>query len=111
MWKTIWVRHPLKLRSIVLESVILWPGWNRFPDWLSTREVTVEGAKRKLARPVQPKKPLSAHTVQAIAEVSVTSNPLSDVRFFFILLDSLSLKDVAIKGDHMTIYVAKRKND
>ena len=41
----------------------------------------VEGAKRKLARPVQPKKPLSAHTVQAIAEVSVTSNPLSDVRF------------------------------
>ena len=71
----------------------------------------VGGAKRKLARPVQPKKPLSAHTVQAIAEVSVTSNPLSDVRFLFILLDSLSLKDVAIKGDHMTIYVAKRKND
>ena len=71
----------------------------------------VEGAKRKLARPVQPKKPLSAHTVQASAEVSVTSNPLSDVRFLFILLDSLSLKDVAIKGDHMTIYVAKCKND
>ena len=61
----------------------------------------VEGAKRKLARPVQ----------QAIAEVSVSSNPLSDVRFLFILLDSLSLTDVAIKGDHMTIYVAKRKND
>ena len=71
----------------------------------------VEGGKRKLARPVQPKKPLSAHTVQASAKVSVTSNPLSDVRFLFILLDSLSLKDVAIKGDHMTIYVAKRKND
>ena len=71
----------------------------------------VEGVKRKLARPVQPKKPLSAHTVQASAEVSVTSNPLSDVRFLFILLVSLSLKDVAIKGDHMTIYVAKRKND
>ena len=52
-----------------------------------------------------------AHTVQASAEVSVTSNPLSDARFLFILLVSLSLKDVAIKGDHMTIYVAKRKND
>ena len=92
--------HPLKLRSILLDSVILWPGWNRFPDWLSTREVTCRRSEKEVGS-----------SSAASAEVSVTSNPLSDVRFLFILLDSLSLKDVAIKGDHMTIYVAKRKND
>lgn len=26
-------------------------------------------------------------------------------------INSLSIKDITVKGDHMTIYVAKRKND
>lgn len=84
---------------------------------------SVEGAKRKLARPAQPKEPLSTDTVQAIVDAYVASNSLSDVRFLFILLvgfyefsrvdkiNSLILKDVAINGDHMKILVAKGKND
>ena len=84
---------------------------------------SVEGAKRKLARPAQPKEPLSTDTVQAIVDAYVASDSLSDVRFLFILLvgfyefsrvdkiNSLILKDVAINGDHMKILVAKGKND
>ena len=84
---------------------------------------SLEGAKRKLARPVRPKEPLSVDTVQAIADFYVSSNSLATLRFLFILLvgfygffrideiNSFCLRDVTIKADHMSIYVAKRKND
>ena len=84
---------------------------------------SLEGAKRKLARPVQPKEPLSVDTVQAIADFYVSNNSLATLRFLFILLvgfsgffrideiNSFRLKDVVINSDHMSIYVAKRKND
>ena len=41
----------------------------------------LEGAKRRLARPVQPKEPLSVSTVQAIAAHFASSDSLSDLRF------------------------------
>ena len=84
---------------------------------------SLEGAKRKLARPVRPKEPLSVDTVQAIADFYVSSNSLATLRFLFVLLvgfygffrideiNSFCLQDVTIKADHMSIYVAKRKND
>ena len=47
----------------------------------------VEGARRKLARPVQPKKPLDHEVVTNIAlRLKTASASLSDVRFLFILL-------------------------
>lgn len=79
---------------------------------------SVEGAKRKLVRPVQPSEPLSADTVQAMAVVYVTYNSLSGVRFLFFCLvgfygffradeiNIISLKDVAIRGVRRTIYAA-----
>ena len=84
---------------------------------------SLESAKRKLRRPVRPKKPLSVDTVQAIAEFYVSSNFLATLRFLFILLvgfygffriaeiNSFFLQDVTINAVHMSIYVAKRKND
>ncbi|XP_022783644.1 uncharacterized protein LOC111324364 [Stylophora pistillata] len=84
---------------------------------------SLEGAKRKLARPVCPKEPLSVVALQAIAECYVSSNSLATLRFLFILLvgfygffrideiNSFCLKDVTINADHMSIYVSKRKND
>ena len=84
---------------------------------------SLEGAKRKLARPVRPKEPLSVDTVQAIAEFYAKSNFLATLRFLFILLvgfygsfrideiNSFCVKDVSIYADHMSIYVAERKND
>ena len=77
----------------------------------------LEGAKRRLARPVQPKEPLSVSTVQAIATHFASSASLSDLRFLFILLvgfagffriDEISntaLRDVSIHCDHMSVYV------
>jgi len=47
---------------------------------------SLEGAKRKLARPVRPKEPLSVDTVQAIAKFYAPSNSLATLRFLFILL-------------------------
>ncbi|PFX31643.1 hypothetical protein AWC38_SpisGene3542 [Stylophora pistillata] len=46
----------------------------------------LEGAKKRLARPVQPKEPLSVSTVQAIAAHFASTTSLSDLRFLFILL-------------------------
>ena len=47
---------------------------------------SLEGAKRKLARPIRPKEPLSVDTVQTIAEFYISSNSLATLRFLFILL-------------------------
>ena len=83
----------------------------------------LEGAKRRLARPVQPKEPLPVSPVQAIATHFASSASLSDLRFLFILLvgfagffrideiRDIALRDVSIRSDHMSVYVPQRKND
>ena len=83
----------------------------------------LEGAKKRLARPVQPKEPLSVSTVQAIATHFASSASLSDLRFLFILLvgfagffrideiRNIALRDVSIHSDHMSVYLPQRKND
>ena len=83
----------------------------------------LEGAKRRLARPVQPKEPLSVSTVQAIATHFASSVSLSDLRFLFILLvgfagffridevRNIALRHISIHSDHMSVYVPQRKND
>lgn len=43
---------------------------------------SLEGAKRKLARPVNPKELLSVDTLQAIAECYIASNSLATLSFF-----------------------------
>ena len=83
----------------------------------------LEGAKRRLARPVQPKETLSVSTVQAIATHFASSISLSDLLFLFILLvgfagffridevRNIALRDISIHSDHMSVYVPQRKND
>ena len=47
----------------------------------------VQGARRKLSRPVQPKQPLSRDVVADIAvRLNTTDAYLADIRFLFILL-------------------------
>ena len=47
----------------------------------------VEGARRKLARPVQPKQPLSHDVITDITlSLNTTSASLADICFLFILL-------------------------
>ena len=45
-------------------------------------KLALGGAERRLARPVQPKEPLSVSTVQVIATHFASSASLSDLRFF-----------------------------
>ena len=83
----------------------------------------LEGAKRKLARPVRPKEPLSVDTVKAITNFYSSDVSLAVLRFLFILLvgfygffrideiNSFRLHDIVVNTDHMTINVAKRRND
>ena len=83
----------------------------------------LEGTKRRLARPVQPKEPLSGSTVQIIAMHFASSSSLSDLCFLFILLvgfagffriveiRNIALRDLSIHSDHMSVYVPQRKND
>ena len=82
----------------------------------------LEGAKRRLARLVQPKEPPSVSTVQAIATHFASSASLSDLCLFILLvafagffhigeIRNIALRDVSIHSDHMSIYVPQRKND
>ena len=84
----------------------------------------VEGARRKLARPVQPKKPLDHGVVTNIAlRLNSASASLSDVRFLFILfvgyagvfrineLLSIRVNDISFFDDYMKVFLIKRKND
>ena len=82
---------------------------------------SLEGAKRRLARPVHPKEPLSVSTVQAIATHFASSASVSDLRLLFILLPGFAvffrideIRNIAllsIHSDHMSVYVPQRKND
>ena len=84
----------------------------------------VEGARRKLARPVQPKQPLSHDVIANITlSLSTASASLADIRFLFILLVDyagifriseildIRVKDVAFFDDFMKINLLKSKND
>ena len=84
----------------------------------------VEGARRKLARPVKPKQPLKH---DSIAEITLSLNSasasLADIRFLFILLVGyagvfrisevlgIRVRDVSIFDDFMKVYLIMRKND
>ena len=84
---------------------------------------SLEGARRKLARPVQPKEPLSVDTVARIADYYISSSALAVIRFRFIILvgfagfyrmdeiRNLSVKDVSICSEYMSVFMPKRKND
>ena len=81
----------------------------------------LEGAKRRLARPVQPKEPLSVSTVQAIAAHFASSDSLSDLRFLFTLLvgfagflrieeiRNIALRDVSMYSDHVSLCASAQK--
>ena len=83
----------------------------------------IEGARRKLARPIRPKEPLPNNVLMDIAENLHSSSSLADIRFLFILLvgyagvfrisETLNIRvqDIQIFDSHMTISVKKRKND
>ncbi|XP_015749795.1 PREDICTED: uncharacterized protein LOC107329637 [Acropora digitifera] len=84
---------------------------------------SLEGARRKLARPVQPKEPLSVDTVCGIADHYISSSSLAVIRFLFILLvgfvgffrmdeiRNFSVNDVSICSEYMSVFVPNRKND
>ena len=84
---------------------------------------SLEGAGRKLACPVQPKEPLSVDTVCRIADHYISSSSLDVIRFLFILLvglagfyrmgeiRTLSVKDVSICSEYMSVFTLKRNND
>ena len=84
----------------------------------------VEGARRKLARPVQPKQPLKHDSIAEITlSLGSASASLADIRFLFILLVgyagvfrisevlSIRVRNVTIFDDFMKVYLIKRKND
>ena len=84
---------------------------------------TLEGAKRKLGRPVNPKEPISLELVETLCVNYASSSSLRHLRFLVILLlgyagflrvdelHSLRVGDISIVDDHMAISVRKRKND
>ena len=84
----------------------------------------VEGARRKLARPVQPKQPLKHDAIAKITlSLGSASASLVDIRFLFILLvryagvfrisEVLSIRvwDVTIFDDFIKVYLFKCMND
>ena len=84
----------------------------------------VEGVRRKLARPVQPKQPLKHDAIAKITlSLGSASASLVDIRFLFILLvryagvfrisEVLSIRvwDVTIFDDFMKVYLFKCMND
>ena len=82
-----------------------------------------EGAKRRLSRPIQPKRPaLVLETVVSIAQYNNTvSASLADIRFLFLLLVgyaglfrvsellNVGVKDVSIDDIGMSVFISQRK--
>ena len=84
---------------------------------------SLKGARRKFARPVQFKEPLCVDTVFRIADHYISSSSLAVIRFLFILLVGfdgfycmgeirpLSVKDVSLCSEYMSVFIPKHKND
>ena len=83
-----------------------------------------EGARRRLARPVQPKEPISEHMLLEIAErYNTPSASLLTLRFLFSFLigyfglfrinEILGIRpcDIQISDSHLSILISNRKND
>ena len=83
-----------------------------------------EGSRRRLARPVQPKEPISEQMLLEIAEhYNKPSASLLTLRFLFILLigysgllrinEVLSIRpcDIQIRDSHLSIFISSRKNN
>ena len=81
-----------------------------------------EGAKRRLSRPIQPKRPLVLETVVSIAQYNNTvSASLADIRFLFVLLVgyaglfrvsellNVRVKDVSIDDIGMSVFSFPKK--
>ena len=82
----------------------------------------VEGAKRRLSRSIQPKRPLALETVASIAQYyNTVSASLADIRFLFVLLVgyaglfrvsellNVRVKDVSIDDIGMSVFISQRK--
>ena len=99
------------------------PGIVECPTSYPLVKSSLEGATRKLTLPVQPKEPLSVNTVCRIADHHISSSSLAVIRFLFIVLvgfagfyrvgeiRSLSIKDVSICSEYMSVFIPKREND
>ena len=106
-----------------LTSGLKLPGIVECPTSHPLVKSSLEGATRKLALPVQPKEPLSVNTVCRIADHYISSSSLAVIRFLFIVLvgfagfyrmgeiRSLSIKDVSICSEYMSVFIPKREND
>lgn len=113
-----------------LESIVYSIRWahslagiKEFPTSHPLVSSSLEGARRKLARPVRPKEPLSVSLVQQIVDHYTASTSLAVIRFLFVLLvgfagffrmdelRKLVLKDIVFHADYMSVYIPKRKND
>ena len=106
-----------------LTSGLKLPGIVECPTSHPLVKSSLEGATRKLARPVQPKEPLSVNTVCRIADHHISSSSLAVIRFLFIVLvgfagfyrmgeiRSLSIKDVSICSEYTSVFIPKREND
>ena len=123
----------LVLKAVAMASKFAWiprltsglklPGIVECPTSHPLVKSSLEGATRKLARPVQPKEPLSVNTVCRIADHYISSSSLAVIRFLFIVLvgfagfyrmgeiRSLSIKDVSICSEYMSVFIPKREND
>jgi len=93
------------------------------PTQHSTVIAAAEGAKRRLSRPIQPKRPLVLGTVVTIAQYNNTvSASLADIRFLFVLLFgyaglfrvsellNVRVKDLSIDDIGMSVFISQRKN-
>ena len=82
---------------------------------------SLEGARRKLAGPVQPKEPLSVDIVFRIADHYISSSSLAVIRFLFSWLASLAfsvwtkfvifLLRMSLFAVNTSFFIPKRKND
>ena len=83
-----------------------------------------EGARRKLARPVQPKEPISEQMLlKIVGHYNKPSASLLTLRFLFILLigyaglfrinEILKIRpcDIKLSDSHLSIFISGRKND
>ena len=94
------------------------------PTQHTTVIAAAEEAKRRLSRPIQPKRPLVLETVVSFAQYNNTvSASLADIRFLFLLLVgyaglfrvfellNVRVKDVSTDDIGMSVFISQRKKN
>ncbi|XP_048583767.1 uncharacterized protein LOC116601955 [Nematostella vectensis] len=97
------------LKDQLRDGPTSWPGWRVLRNIFV--KSTLEGVKRELARPFQPKGHLSVDEVKRKADSFIQSSKLAHIRFLFAILGGYSVRPSMFLNEKRLFFIRRASFD